>query len=361
MKNKEQTVADKDRQDDLFAADWNQKDRRSSVREQPARKRGKLLPSIVFVLALILTSLLGVVYLAYKDGSPHLLKLQEAEQSQLDDYTAFLNSVPRPESWDETLFASLKQQALDAYDRTQLDTIHAAIDGDRAARETLETVETASAQPNLDAYKRLFENPGAVPAEIAAFAAGDPGFASVVLEYPDHAGQPAADVDLDVDLNTLPDLKTWNPAWGYTPYAGSLFMIKGGAPTAIAEVFSYLLKDPAITPLRVGQLAAQTGYEADPIPEGVDGSLFSEAALTYGVFMNPTPAYKTHITEAVDLKDIVIAATGDRANPRFLVIYGNDENGNWVVNDPTSAGGPQSIDPDTIKDSLIAAYAFWVQ
>lgn len=367
MENKEKTIplteqenASEKQERDLFGDDWKETSSAHAA-AQPQKRKRHILPALIFSLALILCSLLGVLFMATRDGTSELKSLKTLEQEQYDAYDQFINAASKPEGWDDQVFARFKQEALAAYDRTQLETIDAALAGDETAKAKLKSVKEASAQTRLEPFRQLFANPQNYPVEVIALAASDPGQIDFVLAYPQHVNDSGKEENLSVDLSVLPDLKTTDPNWGYVTYGNGLMAQTGSAPAAIADVFSYLLKDPSITPLRLAREAMETSYAADPIPEGMDGSIFGNAALMYGVSMTPIPAYRTQIDEALDVGDIVVVATGSRENPQFLVIGSKDANGNWVVTNPASSQGPESVNPDSLKDSLISAYTFWVE
>lgn len=368
-------------QRDLFADDWdkdlsiskNKKRRQKSTSQtnskrlssvgQPDQKRNVLLPSVLLSLALVASSFGAVWFLCGREssaGSMTTIKtsaLQEAEQKQYDAYKEWLNSLSKPESWDETTFQEVKEAALQAYDRTQLELVEKALDGDEEARKALESQNEVSSQPAVEQFKTLFEDPNQYPVALvkAAFTTQDSGLIKFLFDYPHITVDPNVTIG---NVETIPDLKTFDPNWGSMPYGDSIFALTGGAATAISDVFSYVRSDPSLTPYVVGEWAKQYQYDYTPIRE-TDDSIFGGAALTWGVSMNPVPVYKTQIEDYLANHYPMIIATGTLESPTFYVLIGMEENGNWTAYNPSLTPSPLSLNPDEIVDSLIRAYAFW--
>lgn len=329
----------------------------SSVHGPVRRRRNIVVPAIVLTLALVGGSLGAAWFLNSQGGSSSLKSLKVAEQKQYDDYAAWLDGLAKPADWSEETFNAVKTAALNAYDRTQLDQIEKALDGDDAAKAALEGKSEVSEQTVLSEYKNLLENAGQYPEQLVAAAVKDPGLLHFVLEYPKYANSQGQDVTL-VSVAEMPDLKTFDPNWGYMNYGSSIFALTGGAPTAISDIFSYLRDDPTITPYAVGKWAEQFDYDKTPIRD-TDDSIFGGAALTWGVSMNPVPTYKTQITSYLEQGYPMIIAVGTLENPQFYVLNGVDEKGDWKAYNPVSSDSPTTLDPDQTADQLVKAYAFW--
>ncbi|GEM_PF-2112541 len=330
---------------------------------KPKKRKGSLvLPVLILVLAVTLTSLLAVVYLHHKSGMPSSSVYQTAEteaMKQYDDFTALVNNAVKPDDWDEGAFNTMKQAALDAYDQSFLTTIEAAKNGDAAARDQLNATSeiTVPEQPEkVRLFEQFFTDSSAWPGAIVNLAASDPSMVDFILAYP--SANKDGNRDAQIATDALQDLKTANPDWGYMQYGNGLFVQTGGAPTAISEVFSWLLQDPTFNPVTVADFARQ--YEYDLTPARAGDSIFAGAALNWGIPMNPLPAYQTQIGDALAAGDIVILQQGDNENPHFLVATGVDENGMWIIQDPTSSAPASAVDPASIIDSITAAFAFWL-
>lgn len=344
---------------DLFADDWQEQSQQAPRSKK--KKQNHFLGYMLLILALVLTSLLGILYLSMESPtvSNALEDLRAKEQQQYDDYTAWVNEQVKPESWDQAAFDQIKSQALAAYDTSRLDQIDLALGGDATAVEALQGVETASDQPGIESWKALLSGQQNIPAEVMALLGkGDPAYVSFVVDYPARSQEAIVEAPLSASLDTIPDLKTYDPLWGYMPYGNSVFADTGSAPTAISEVFSYLLKDPNLSPVTIGNWAKEYGYDLNPISESGD-SIFSGAALTWGVNLNPISPYQTLISDALSYGQPVILALGPTEAPSFVVLTGLDENGNWIVQNPASSQAPSAVNPDDMIDQVVAAYSFF--
>lgn len=356
-----QTPKSVDDEKDLFRADWKEDldgdGRKKLSRVQRNKKRNFWIPCLVVAIALGGTSLGAAWYMGHKESSNPIVQLQKAEQQQYNDYVAWIDNLTKPADWDDETFEALKTAALNAYNTADLEALNKAVEGDATAAAQFEGQTEAKVQESIKQYQDLFNNSANYPAQIVALAK-DPGMVAFVLEYPNHINDAGTEVVLGDVTQVMPDLKTFDPAWGYVPYNGSIMAISGAAPTVIADVFSYCLDDPTLTPLVVANWAKETGYETNPVSEA-DDSIFSGAALTFGVPMLPLPVYKTHITDQVSQGYPTIIVTGSYENPKYYALDGIDENGQWIAYDPTTSNSPIALDPETTIDTVLKAYSFW--
>lgn len=356
--DEEQAAKERDLFDEDLLDGKKRPSRSASAPRKPKKKNKNKKGFIAIgVLCAVLAVCLGVLYFYLHQTTSRTSEIKEAEQAQLQDYTTLISSAAMPEGWDPAAFEALKAQALSAYDQSTINLINAAENGDDAAATQLETIETVSVQPNADKFKKLFSNLNAYPSYAATMLASDPGLIDFVLEMPNHPDGTGEDVDLDVSLDTVPDLKTTDPKWAYVPYGNGTIANEGSAVVAIADVFSYLTKNPAITPLRVANFAKEYGYDLQP--ESENGSLFTAAGLNWGVNVNPLLPYQGQIDTALSYGNLVIASIGTPESRTYIVITGADEAGNWTVLNPSSSQGAESVSPETIKDQLQSVFAFY--
>lgn len=356
----EQEAADSSQSErDLFDEDLLSGKKRSKRPDAPKKKKKKSKKGFIVlgVLCAVLAVCLGVLYFHLHQNTSKTAKIRADETAQLDDYTTLINNAALPEGWDASAFDALKQQALNVYDKTNLNLFEAADAGDDQARTQIEALEAVSAQPAADKFKTLFSNLSAYPSYAAAMLAKDPALIDFVLDMPNHPDGSAQDVDLDVSLETVPDLKTFDAKWGYVPYGNGTVADQGSAAAAIADVFSYLTKNPAITPLRVANFAKEYGYDLQPETE--KDSLFTASGLNWGINANPLMPYQGQIDAALDYGNLVIARIGAPDSNTYMVISGKDDNGNWIVLDPSSSKAAESVSPETIKDQIQSAFAFY--
>lgn len=340
---------------DLFEEESLSEDYRRRHPKAPKKKKKGII--VIGVLCVILACCLGVLYFHFHQTESKNDELKIAEQEQLQNYTTLINSASAPEGWDPAVFEQLKAQALNAYDQSVVQLFERADAGDEAAKDQVRLIETVSVQPAADKYRTLFSSLASYPAYAANILVNDPSMIDFVLDLPNHADGSAQDADLTESLDTVPDLKTADARWAYVPYGSGVIASDGSAPTAIAEVFSYLAKNPAITPYRVAEWARQYGY--DVTPESENDSIFGGAALTWGVPMIPLMPYQQPIEDSLNYGNLIIYSTGEGAARKYYVITGRDENGNWMVQDPSSSAPATAIAPESIKDLIQSAYAFY--
>ena len=353
------------RSEDLFDEDILSSSPKSrSVRSVSSHKKKKslVIPTLILILAVAAASCLGVLYLNKKGGTSTrtaAAQLQTLENEAYTNYTDFINSAVTPEGVDEAAMNTLKTAAIEAYDRSRLDLAEAAAQGDVAAEGELAGITEVLAQPErVTKFKDFFSNLSNYPAAIINKAASGPAMVDFVLAYPEHVND-TGDQNATVATDNFQNLKTYDTRWAYVPYGNGLFVQTGVLPTAISEVFSYILQDGSLTPLKVAEFAREYGYDTEPIR--ADDTIFSGAALTYGVSMNPLMPYFTQINEALTLNDKVVIGLNEDTAPSYLVLTGVDENGNWIVENPLDGSDPTPTNPDDIIDSVSSAYAFWVE
>lgn len=328
-----------------------------SIKEKK-KSRSMLLPTLILIAAIAIGSLAGVLYLNHKDSSlsagSSLTALKTAIETEHNEYVEFINSATKPDDWSDEAMNTLREAALNAYDLSQLEQVDAAINGDSSAQAALKDVSEPAAQPEqVEKFRAMFTSLSSYPATIANLAAGNPDMIDFVLSYPENAGG-EGDVNATIDTSSIQNLKTFDPRWAYVSYGDGMFVETGSAPVAISTLFSYLLQDGSLNPLQIANWAREYGYDTTPIRE--DSTIFSAAALTYGVTMNPLMPYRTQIDDALMAGDRVIIQTGDK----FEVITGLDENGNWIIQNPKANSEPTAMDPNAIADTVESAYAFWV-
>jgi hypothetical protein len=356
MKTNDVTTDSVSREKDLF--DPSFRDNPSSRKKKRSGARKTLL-WIVGILAVVLAVCLGVLYYAMNRSNAKAGEIYTLETEQYSSYQNEISSLTLPEGWDQSVFEQLKSQALAAYDSSVLDLIAQAEQGDENANVKLAAMDSASAQPLADQYKAFLTNGSQYPASLAALVANDPSLLDFALSYSANAESTGNDVDLEVtDFSVIPDLKTFDANWGYVAYGNGIMADSGSAPTAIAAVFSYIMEDPAITPLRVAQWAAQYGYDLQPVMEN-DNSIFGAAALTWGINMTPISPYAATINNSLAYGGNVILDIGTEDNPQYVVVQAVDDDGNWIIANPSKNSGTYSVDPESIADQIVAAYSFW--
>lgn len=319
-------------------------------------KRSIFVPALLLSVALIGSSLGASWYLGRNATGNAIATLYEQEKNQYNDYASTINALSKPEGWSDQAFENLKFAALQAYDQSQLNTLSLALEGNIDAKTQADGLTTVSTQNGIEAYKNLFTNPSSIPVNVINVAEHQDMIA-FVMNY----GQSTVDpnqVTLGDVTTQMPDLKTFDPAWGYIDYGVGCFAANGAAPTVIADVFSFCLDDPTLTPYKVAQWANEAGYALTPVISQDDNIVYA-AAMHFGVNLNPILNYSTLITDQIYYGYPVILITGTIENPYFYAVYGLDEAGNWLAYDPLSSTSPIVLNPEETEATLIKAYALW--
>lgn len=320
-------------------------------------KRSILVPAFLLSAALIGSSLGASWYLGQNDSSNALATLYEQEQNQYNEYASAVHSLTKPEGWSDQAFENIKFAALQAYDQSQLNTLSLALEGNIDASAQAESLTSVSTQEGIEAYKNLFANPASIPANVINVAQNK-DMIDFVMNYGKSTGIDPNQVTLGDVTTQMPDLKTFDPSWGYVDYGVGCFAQNGAAPTVISQVFSYCLDDPTLTPYKVAQWANEAGYALNPVVSEDDNIVYA-AAMNFGVNLNPLLNYSTLISDQIYYGYPVILITGTIEAPYFYAVYGLDEAGNWLAFDPLSASSPTVLNPDETEQTLIKAYALW--
>ena len=347
---------------DLFANNWADSidgtgKRPKKLSRVERRKKRVLIPTLVLAVALGGSTLGAAWYLGTHSSEGKLITLKNAEEKQFASFESYLNNLAKPEGWDDAAFENLKAAALEAYDKSGLVKASEALEGNQEAAKELEGKIEAAEQTAIKRFEDMFNNPAEYPASVVNLA-DDIGMVDFVVDYPQHKNSTGADKDLGDVTQQMPDLKSFDASWGYMPYGNSIMAVDGGAPTVIADVFSYCTDNPAITPFAVAKWAEENGWNVNPM-QGGDNNIIVAAAYAYGIPFLVLDNYKTPITDQINYGYPVILVTGTDENPKFYALDGIDAQGNWLAFDPLSSNSPVALNPNDTIGSVIHAYSFW--
>ena len=128
-----------------------------------------------------------------------------------------------------------------------------------------------------------------------------------------------------------PHLIQWDMRWGYMTYSGNVFGLTGSAPTCLSMVSIYVLQDTGMTPVHIAEFAKGTFFETDP------EKLLSIGARKLGMNSVEVPRNNQRMREAVMEKGCsVICMLKSQELSQFVVITKIDDDGNFVIKDPSS-------------------------
>lgn len=133
------------------------------------------------------------------------------------------------------------------------------------------------------------------------------------------------------DCSEPPQLLQWDMRWGYMKYNGNVFGLTGSAPTCLSMVSIYVLHNINLTPVHIAEFARGTNFENDP------EKLLSIGARNLGMNAAEVPRNNQRMREAVMEKGCsIVCMLKSQELSQFVVITKIDEDGNFVIHDPSS-------------------------
>lgn len=133
------------------------------------------------------------------------------------------------------------------------------------------------------------------------------------------------------DCSEPPHLMQWDMRWGYMTYNGNVFGLTGSAPTCLSMVSIYVLHNINLTPVKIADIAKGQIYETDP------EKLLSIGARNLGMNTVEVPRNNQRMREAVMENGCsVICMLKSQELSQFIVITKIDDDGNFVIKDPSS-------------------------
>ena len=132
----------------------------------------------------------------------------------------------------------------------------------------------------------------------------------------------------------VPLLFQWDERWGYYQYGGNVMGLAGCGPTCLSMVASYLLDNPALTPIYMADFATENGHSIDG--GGTAWSLMNQGAKDLGLNPKEVPLDENAIKGHLENGRPIICNVGEGIftdNGHYLVFSG------WVdgkikINDP---------------------------
>ncbi|MCF0245630.1 MAG: hypothetical protein HUJ55_02280 [Ileibacterium sp.] len=332
------------------------------MKESPKPKRRHKKRKIIVAVIISFIVMIGIVFagflLLYQGSQGKLDQLKVSETKKHKEYEEIIQSAVLPEGWSAETLSTLQSAALAAYDTSLIDKVDKAFNGDASAAKELENVTSSTQPASVEKYRTIFSSLKSYPEDLIKLAASNPEYLDFVAAYTSQSQSPSQAEALSItDFSVVPNLKTFDPSWGYIPYAGTLFANSGSAPTAIAMTFAYLTDNPAFTPALLAQFAKDYGYEFEPIKD--NDTIFAGAAYGYGINMIPLSKYPTPISQAISQGTVAVLQLQDGEGSKFVVVPSINEDGTWNVYDPSVPGDPKAVNPDSIQDQILSACAYY--
>ncbi len=133
------------------------------------------------------------------------------------------------------------------------------------------------------------------------------------------------------DCKEPPILMQWDMRWGYMQYNGNVMGLTGSAPTALSMVAVYVLHNMSMTPVHIAEYSIGSNCESRP------EKLLSDGARNMGMNVTEVIRNNNRLKQAVTEEgSAVICMMKSQEFSPVIVVRGVDENGNFLINDPSS-------------------------
>lgn len=227
--------------------------------------------------------------------------------------------------------------APDSYaQKCMLDNVAAPIE--RSEREIHNRLKTLG-EANSDILK-VYNNKEFYPPKMLENLANNPEMASYVKNYTGQTKKASAGFT-DSEINEkYPLFLQWDERWGYVEYGDdSVIGLAGCGPTCLSMILFSLTRDESLTPDVLGKYAMENGYYM--FGTGTMWALFEEVPALYGVTSeNLDKKDDALVLQALKDGKMLVFSVGPgdfTAYGHFIVVYGIDDNGLLMVNDPNCA------------------------
>lgn len=141
---------------------------------------------------------------------------------------------------------------------------------------------------------------------------------------------------MDVSTDEVPLLLQYDEQWGYADYGNNLLAYSGSAPTCLAMAATYLKKDTAYNPIKIGDFAMANNYLDENNKTSWD--LMTKGTAKLGLSCNEMSVNEGNIKANLDEGRVIICCmqSGDfTQDEHYIVIRGYDGH-NFLINDPAS-------------------------
>jgi len=158
----------------------------------------------------------------------------------------------------------------------------------------------------------------------------------------------------------IPLLMQWDGRWGYNDYGTGPAGLTGCAPTCLAMIGFGLTGDEMITPASLCTWAEENGYFVEG--SGSSWSLITDGLAPYGISCRSVSTDSATIDAELAAGHPVVINVGVgrfSAVGHFMVLTGQDESGNYILNDPNNLeNSSQTWSWTDLAAEVQAAWAF---
>lgn len=208
----------------------------------------------------------------------------------------------------------------------------------------------------------IYNNRADYPIKMLENLVNNPEMTGYVRNYTGSAGKASGGFTDSEKSEQYPLLLQWDERWGYVSYGDdSVIGLAGCGPTCLSMVLFSLTRDESLTPDLLANYAMENGYYM--FGTGTMWALFEEVPPLYGVTSeNLDKKDDELIFQALNDGKMLVFSVGPgefTAYGHFIVVYGIDEEGRLLVNDPNCVyRSTQHWDYQKIKNQIKSIWSF---
>lgn len=209
-------------------------------------------------------------------------------------------------------------------------------------------------------YAEMYENRDIYPYGMLKNMVNNPELTNYVYHFEGVTTEASAGLT-DSEKNTrFPLFLQWDERWGYVSYGNNMIGVAGCGPTCLSMVLFSLTRDETLTPDYCADYSMKNGHYL--AGTGTMWSLFEKAPQQFGVKSEKISTDKSLITDALNDGKMLVFSVGPgnfTAYGHFIVVYGMDEDGLLLINDPNSVyRSTRHWDFDSIKGQIKGVWTF---
>jgi hypothetical protein len=319
--------------------------------KKTAGKSRKIKFNVLIALIVINLLLITVLLARLISVNRHLKELNEIVDSfGLDagtELNSSLNSVILSDeeldaisavqaASDEPVLLSMETIAADSYAaqcRLYADTVDAPTE--RSESNVLKALLQLSADSEDIQY--IYDNKSNYPSRMLENLINNPEMTSYVRNYTGSTKKASSGFTDSEKNEQFPLLLQWDERWGYVSYGDdSVIGLSGCGPTCLSMVLFSLTRNESLTPDMLADYAMNNDYYM--YGTGTMWALFEEVPEAYGVTSEKFDGKDEELVmEALYNGKMLVFSVGPgdfTAYGHFIVVYGVDEDGLLLINDP---------------------------
>jgi len=208
----------------------------------------------------------------------------------------------------------------------------------------------------------IYNNKSLYPEKMLENLANNPEMTEYVKNYNGSVKKASGGFTDSEKAEKYPLLLQWDERWGYVSYGDdSVIGLAGCGPTCLSMILFSLTRDESLTPDVLAEYAMEKGYYM--FGTGTMWSLFEDIPPLYGVTSEKLDKKDDElILQALKDGKMLVFSVGPgdfTAYGHFIVIYGMDDDGRLLVNDPNCVyRSTQHWDYKEIKNQIKSVWSF---